>query len=154
MSDNHTIGDYSSNTNVGTTSLDTDNPTRQVSATANVGETAAISATYRGSAAATQESAEAYLFALSQYAEIGVLARKNPLDAAPLAEMSMSADASGTGEVGLTRGAGDFALTGFDFTGASTATFTATNAPAAISPKKWLKVKIGGTVGYIPWFST
>ncbi|GAB3763494.1 hypothetical protein GCM10028796_17080 [Ramlibacter monticola] len=43
---------------------------------------------------------------------------------------------------------------GCDSTGSGTATFTATNAPAAISPKKWIKVTIGGVVGYLPWFST
>lgn len=154
MSDNHTIGDYTANTNVGTTTLDTDAPTRSVGATANVGETAAISATYRGSAAATQESAEAYLYAQAQQAEMGVLARKQPGDANPAAEFNILADATGAGVVSMNLNAGNFAMSGFDFTGASTATFTAANAPAAISPKKWLKVTIGGTVGYIPWFST
>lgn len=154
MSDSHTIGDFSSNTNVGTTSLDTDAPTRSVGATANVGETAAVSATYRGSAGATQESAEAYLWAGAQTGEMGVISRKQPGDASPAAEFNILADATGAGVVSMNLNAGNFVMSGFDFTGASTATFTAANAPAAIQPRKWLKVTIGGTVGYIPWFST
>lgn len=45
-------------------------------------------------------------------------------------------------------------LEGVDETGADTATFTATNAPAAITPQKWLKIRIGGVDGWVPWFST
>lgn len=154
MADNHTIGDFSTNTNVGTTTLDTDAPTRSVGATANVGESSMVSATYRGSAGATQESAEAYLYTAAQQAEMGVLARKQPQDANPAAELNILADATGSGVVSMNLMQGAFVMSGFDFTGASTATFTAANAPAAIQPRKWLKVTIGGTVGYIPWFST
>ncbi len=45
-------------------------------------------------------------------------------------------------------------FTGFNETGNSIATFTAANAPAAITPQKWLKVRIGSIDGWIPWFST
>lgn len=48
----------------------------------------------------------------------------------------------------------NFVMSGLDYTGATAATFVAANAPAAISPKKWIKVVIGGVTGYLPWFST
>ena len=44
-------------------------------------------------------------------------------------------------------------LAGIDETGSGVATFTATNAPGTVSPQKWLKVRIGLTDGWIPWFS-
>lgn len=154
MSDMHTIGEYTANPNVGTVSIETDAVTRSSQVTANVGESAGISAVYKG-AGATVETVESYLYATNQYGEIGIGARKLPADANNLAEFYIAADASGaTGSVELGLLRGDFSMAGFDSVGASTATFTATNAPAVISPKKWLKVKIGGTVGYIPWFST
>ena len=153
MSDSHTIGDYTSNANVGASPVDTDNATHSSMVTAGVGETAMVSATYKG-AGATVESAEAYLWAQAQYAEFGLSVRKNPGDALPASEILFAADASGDGDASLTLTRGAFSLDGFDVTGASTATFTAANAPAAIQPRKWLKVSIGGVAGYIPWFST
>jgi hypothetical protein len=38
-------------------------------------------------------------------------------------------------------------------TGADTATFVATNAPAAISPTNWIAITLNGVAGYIPFFS-
>jgi hypothetical protein len=43
---------------------------------------------------------------------------------------------------------------GYAQTGAETADFTATNAPAVISPQKWLQINVNGVAGWIPWFST
>lgn len=57
-----------------------------------------------------------------------------------------------TGKAKLTLPA-DFEIVGIDQTGAAAATFSASNAPAAITPQKWLKVIIGGVDGWIPWFS-
>ena len=44
-------------------------------------------------------------------------------------------------------------LSGIDETGSGVATFTATNAPGAVSPQKWLKFRIGTVDGWIPWFA-
>lgn len=60
----------------------------------------------------------------------------------------------GTVKTGLLFTDSEFVLEGLDITGSDTATFIATNAPGEISPQRWLKVTIGGQVGYIPWFST
>lgn len=38
--------------------------------------------------------------------------------------------------------------------GVSDATFTSANAPAAVSPQRWIALTIDGVEGYIPWFST
>jgi len=51
-------------------------------------------------------------------------------------------------------GNGELEINGLDETGADAATFTSGNAPAVISPQKWIKVKIGGADGWLPWFST
>src|SRR4051812_11112341 len=37
--------------------------------------------------------------------------------------------------------------------GVAAATFTAGNAPSAISPQRWIKMTIDGVDGYLPWFS-
>ena len=49
---------------------------------------------------------------------------------------------------------GAVSVEGIDETGVDPAIFTAGNAPDTISPQKWLKVSIGGTAGWLPWFST
>jgi hypothetical protein len=38
--------------------------------------------------------------------------------------------------------------------GSGTATMSASNAPTAISPKRWLSLSINGFEGFLPWFST
>jgi hypothetical protein len=55
---------------------------------------------------------------------------------------------------GLVLNANPIAITGADTTGSDTATFSATNAPAAISPQKWIRIAIDGVDGWVPWFST